>query len=127
MALNPQNLIPPVHTTEEARRRGRNGGIKSGESKRMKKTMRKLAEALLDTKVKDEAYLERLKEMGFKTKGLKMNEAMIVGQMLKAMEGDPRCFQIILDLVEPREEIKPDAVEDLTPLANLLKDDTDGQ
>lgn len=127
MALNPQNLTQRIRSEDEARSKGRNGGIKSGEARRRKKTMRELAEALLDTKIKDEAYLERLKDMGFKTKGLKMNEAMIVGQMLKAMEGDPRCFQIVLDLVEPRDEIKPDAVEDLTPLADLLKDETDEQ
>ena len=32
--------IPPVRSTEKARKRGRNGGIKSGEVRRAKKTMR---------------------------------------------------------------------------------------
>ena len=34
------NLISPVRTTSEARRRGRNGGIKSGEARRRKKALR---------------------------------------------------------------------------------------
>lgn len=128
MALNPQNLNP-VKTKEEARIRGHNGGIASGESKRRKKAMRELAENLLNTTIKDEAYLERMKDMGFKTKGLKMSEGMIIGQILKAMEGDPRCFKEILELVEPKDEIKTTEVEDLSPLAELLKigDDEDAQ
>lgn len=120
-----ENLVP-VRTVDEARERGRNGGKASGEARRRKKTMRQLAEALLDSKVTDEALLERFESLGFKTKGLKISQAMLIGQMLKAMEGDPRCFQAILDLVEPKTEIQPDAVEDLTPIADMLQlDDAD--
>lgn len=120
-----ENLVP-VRTVDEARERGRNGGKASGEARRRKKTMRQLAEALMDSKVTDEALLERFESLGFKTKGLKISQAMLIGQMLKAMEGDPRCFQAILDLVEPKTEIQPDAVEDLTPLADMLQlDDAD--
>lgn len=120
-----ENLVP-VRSVDEARERGRNGGKASGEARRRKKTMRQLAEALLDSKVTDEALLERFEALGFKTKGLKISQAMLIGQMLKAMEGDPRCFQAILDLVEPKTEIQPDAVEDLTPLADMLQlDDAD--
>lgn len=120
-----ENLVP-VRTVDEARERGRNGGKASGEARRRKKSMRQLAEALLDSKVTDEALLERFESLGFKTKGLKISQAMLIGQMLKAMEGDPRCFQAILDLVEPKTEIQPDAVEDLTPIADMLQiDDAD--
>jgi hypothetical protein len=120
-----ENLVP-VRSVDEARERGRNGGKASGEARRRKKTMRQLAEALLDSKVTDEALLERFEALGFKTKGLKISQAMLIGQMLKAMEGDPRCFQAILDLVEPKTEIQPDAVEDLTPIAEMLQlDDAD--
>lgn len=121
-----ENLVP-VRSTDEARARGRNGGKASGEARRRKKTMRQLAEALLDSKVTDEALLERFEALGFKTKGLKISQAMLIGQMLKAMEGDPRCFQAILDLVEPKAEIQPDAVEDLTPIADMLQLDNADQ
>ena len=121
-----ENLVP-VRSVDEARERGRNGGKASGEARRRKKSMRQLAEALLDSKVTDEALLERFESLGFKTKGLKISQAMLIGQMLKAMEGDPRCFQAILDLVEPKTEIQPDAVEDLTPIADMLQLDNADQ
>lgn len=124
MALNPQNLIPPVHTTEEARRRGRNGGIKSGESKRRKKSMQELAQAMLSCRVTDDALKDKFASMGFDTKKMTMAEAMIAGQVMEAMK-NPNSFKLLLELVEPRDEIKPDVVEDLSPLADLLRGDDD--
>lgn len=124
MALNPQNLIPPVHTTEEARRRGRNGGIKSGESKRRKKSMQELAQAMLSCRVTDDALKDKFASLGFDTKKMTMAEAMIAGQVMEAMK-NPNSFKLLLELVEPRDEIKPDTVEDLSPLADLLKEDGD--
>ena len=103
MALNPQNL-DPVRTKEEARKRGSNGGKKSGESRRKKKTMRERAQLLLDCKFKDEDMLEAFKALGVKTQGLTVADAMLLGQMVGAITGkggDPRAFKAILDLVEP--------------------------
>lgn len=103
MALNPQNLTP-VRSEDEARRKGREGGIKSGESRRKKKTMRERAQLLLDCKYKDEDMLEAFKALGVKTQGLTIADAMLLGQMVGAITGkggDPRAFKAILDLVEP--------------------------
>jgi hypothetical protein len=100
---NPQNL-EPARTKSEARERGRNGGIKSGESRRKKKTMRERAQLLLDCKFKDEDMLEAFKALGVKTQGLTIADAMLLGQMVGAITGkggDPRAFKAILDLVEP--------------------------
>jgi hypothetical protein len=100
---NPQNL-EPARTKSEARERGRNGGIKSGESRRKKKTMRERAQILLDCKFKDEDMLEAFKALGVKTQGLTIADAMLLGQMVGAITGkggDPRAFKAILDLVEP--------------------------
>jgi hypothetical protein len=100
---NPQNL-EPARTKSEARERGRNGGIKSGESRRKKKTMRERAQLLLDCKFKDGDMLEAFKALGVKTQGLTIADAMILGQMVGAITGkggDPRAFKAILDLVEP--------------------------
>ena len=41
------NLVP-IRTTEEARERGANGGVKSGEARREKKLLRELLNDLLD-------------------------------------------------------------------------------
>lgn len=125
MALNPQNL-DPVRSEDEARRKGRAGGIKSGESRRKKKTMRERAQILLDCKFKDEDMLEAFKALGVKTQGLTIADAMLLGQMVGAITGkggDPRAFKAILDLIEPPGEGSgADANnEQMQALANLLE------
>lgn len=113
MALNPQNL-DPVRTKEEARKRGSNGGKKSAESKRRKKTMRERAQLLLDCKLKDKDILETFEALGVKTKGLTLADAMLLGQMVGAITGkggDPKAFNAILDLIEPVGE-QEDAIEE---------------
>lgn len=121
---NPQNLVPPVRTTSEARERGKNGGKKSGEARRRKKTMQELAQAMLSCRVTDDALKDKFASLGFDTNKMTMAEAMIAGQVMEAMK-NPNSFKLLLELVEPRDEIKPDVVEDLSPLADLLRGDDD--
>lgn len=121
---NPQNLISPVRSTSEARERGKNGGKKSGEARRRKKSMQELAQAMLSCRVTDDALKDKFASLGFDTKKMTMAEAMIAGQVMEAMK-NPNSFKLLLELVEPRDEIKPDTVEDLSPLADLLKEDGD--
>ena len=61
--------LRPVHTKEEARERGRNGGIKSGQVRRQKKTIAATVEKLLDSKVTDPKQLEIIKKSGFPLTG----------------------------------------------------------
>lgn len=121
---NPQNLISPVRSTSEARERGKNGGKKSGEARRRKKSMQELAQAMLSCRVTDDALKDKFASLGFDTKKMTMAEAMIAGQVMEAMK-NPNSFKLLLELVEPRDEIKPDVVEDLSPLADLLRGDDD--
>ena len=121
---NPQNLISPVRSTSEARERGKNGGKKSGEARRRKKSMQELAQAMLSCRVTDDALKDKFASLGFDTKKMTMAEAMIAGQVMEAMK-NPNSFKLLLELVEPRDEIKPDVVEDLSPIADLLRGDDD--
>lgn len=123
MALNPQNLTP-VRSKDEARRKGREGGKKSGEARRRKKSMQELAQAMLSCRVTDDALKEKFASLGFDAKKMTMAEAMIAGQIMEAMR-NPNSFKMLIELVEPRDEIKADTVEDLSPLADLLKEDGD--
>lgn len=124
MALNPQNLTQRIRSEDEARSKGRNGGIKSGEARRRKKSMQELAQAMLSCRVTDDALKDKFASLGFDTKKMTMAEAMIAGQVMEAMK-NPNSFKLLLELVEPRDEIKPDVVEDLSPLADLLRGDDD--
>lgn len=83
---NPQNFNK-VRTSEEARKRGRAGGIKSGEVRRQRKTLREELLALLST--------------GSTQKD--MNLAIIE----KALGGDTKAFEVIRDTIgeKPVEKI----------------------
>lgn len=119
--------LTPVRTKEEAKERGRQGGIASGKARRAKRTMRERAQLLLDCKFTDEAMLEVFKAYGLKTKGLTMADAMIIGQMLGAITGkggDSRNFKAIIDLVEPggeQEDAESEHNQRMETISDLLK------
>jgi len=87
--MNEQNLRP-VTTKEEARERGRNGGIASGKARQKRKTLREELLALL--------------EQGDTQKN------MTVALLVKALDGDIKAFEVIRDTVGE----KPKDVLDIT-------------
>lgn len=94
------NLITP--TTEEARERGRKGGIASGEARRRKKTMRETLEAVLEMQVGSgkSADIDAIRNFaGLKGKNITVQEAMIIAQAQKALKGDLAALQFIRDTV----------------------------
>lgn len=81
--------LRPCRTKEEAKERGRNGGIKSGEARRAKKTLRDFALALLDgeTTMKD----------GSKKKN---REMLLLAQFKKAVQdGDLNSAKWLAELI----------------------------
>lgn len=91
MALNPQNL-QPVKTKEEARERGRAGGIASGKAKRARKTMRQLALELGDLPID-------LTLPGGKKKKSTMAAAVVMGQYQAAVKkGNTKAAQFLAQL-----------------------------
>lgn len=106
------NLIP-VRTKEEAREKGRNGGIKSGESRRAKKTMKEMLDYLLDKEIKT-------------TKGdMSTLEAIMVSMIAKASKGDVRATEFIRDTIGQKPTEKTEFVGELPPLVvRELKNDT---
>ncbi len=82
---NEQNLKPL--TTNKAREIGRKGGIKSGETRRKRKTLREELLALLAT-------------------GNNQNK-MSLAMIEKALKGDTKAFEVIRDTIgeKPKEEL----------------------
>ena len=78
MALNTQNL-KPCRTKEEARRRGKNGGIASGKARKERKTLRE--ELLL------------LLQSG------NVQESIVLAMIEKAKNGDTKAFEVIRDTI----------------------------
>lgn len=83
---NEKNLIPFTSNQdrEEARKNGRKGGIRSGEVRREKATMKKTLEMLLDEKNKE---------------GKTYREESTLGLIKGAVEGKAENYKIILQLL----------------------------
>lgn len=89
-----ENLIP-VRTEAEAKEKGRIGGIKSGEARRAKKTMREMLDYLLEKEIKT-------------NKGdMSTLEAIMVSMIAKASKGDVRATEFIRDTIgqKPNEKV----------------------
>lgn len=84
---NEQNLRP-VRTKKEARERGRNGGIKSGESRKKRKTLREELLLLLETN--------------------NYNEKISLAMIKEALKGDTKAFNTIRDTIgeKPVEKVE---------------------
>jgi hypothetical protein len=109
--LHPENLSA-IKTTEEARARGRNGGIKSGEAKRAKKLMSQIYLEYLAKKYKVEKE-GALVEMT----GEEISSEVI---SLIVMKGGPAAVSMLKEIREATEgnRVKVDA-----EVTNLTNDD----
>lgn len=116
--------LEPVRTKEEARERGRRGGIASGEARRRKKTMRETLEAVLAMQVGDgkSTDIEAITKFAqLKGKNITVQEAMIIAQAQKALKGDLAALQFIRDTMGQKPTDNMNLVAEMTPL--VIKDD----
>ena len=94
-----QKDLKPVRTKEEAKARGRNGGIKSGEVRRAKKSMRETAKALMSMEVVGDNNKKNLEAFGIKKGDQNYQTAVVVRLMQKALvEGDTSAIRLIGEL-----------------------------
>lgn len=77
-----EDLIP-VRSKEEAKKRGKVGGKKSGESRRRRKALREHLEALLSSR----------------REGLTTAEALTIALVEKGLSGDVRAYEVIRDTI----------------------------
>lgn len=95
---NEENLKPP--TTSEARKRGKNGGVKSGKARKERKAMKETAEMILGLTLKDGTVtaLEDIQSMAAANgKNITVQDAIILKQAQKALKGDIRAAEFIRD------------------------------
>lgn len=76
-----EDNLRPVKTKEEARERGKRGGIASGKAKRKKKMLRECLEILMERKIGD----------------MTTADAISVALVEKALSGDTKAFEVIRD------------------------------
>lgn len=92
---SPENL-DPVRTKEEARKRGANGGKKSGEARRKKRDAKQAISLLLEM-APMENIDENLEQMGFDEEDRTNMSAVMARMFQKAMTGDVMAFKALMD------------------------------
>lgn len=92
---NNENL-KPVRTKSEARERGRNGGIKSGESRRRMAALRDTMNKLLTMKVEVDGLSDMLRADGCEST---YEEVITMAMIQQAMLGDVKAYKAIMQVV----------------------------
>lgn len=108
---NEKNLRNIGRSTSEAREMGRKGGIKSGEARRRKKTMREALEMLLFHTKLNEQTKQMLKAEGVENAD-DFNHQMVITRSLiaKAESGDVQAYNAICAMIgeKPAEKMELD-------------------
>lgn len=88
---NEENL-KPVRTKSEARERGRNGGKKSGESRRRKADFRKTLNMLLTAEIDSPEWTPVLEALGLDST---LESALNMAMIKKGLEGDVKAYEAV--------------------------------
>lgn len=118
----PQNL-KPVRSKEEARKRGRNGGIKSGESRRNKKDARQAMKMLLEMSAKG-TLDKNLQELGFDSVEERTNLMALQARLFTmAMSGNLSAYDKVMQIAgyDP-EDVRKDKEERRKERESIAKD-----
>ena len=104
-----ENLIDTAHRTEEElRAMTRKGGIKSGEARRRKKTMREALEFLMYKAELSEALKQRMRNEGIKDEDMNHQMAITRSLIAKAEAGDVQAYNAICAMIgeKPAEKVE---------------------
>ena len=109
---NEQNLVNLKDRTKtEQREIARQGGIKSGEARRQKKTLAQLSEMIGKLQVSSDKNREIMRQAGIKDEDMIRDTEAMFRLSLKAASGDTRAIELLAKL---RGELKQD-----NPLAGV--------
>ena len=101
--------LKPCRTTEEAKERGRKGGINSVKRRKEKKKLKEIAEMLLDMKAPDNV-LEKFQELypNLDVEGMTNRLAIMQRLILNALAGDNKAFELLRDQIgeKPKEIVE---------------------
>lgn len=102
----PENL-KPVRSKDEAKKRGRNGGIQSGVARRKKRDARAAAKLILNLPC-TEAMEKNLRSMSVDEKDFTNRVALFARAFAQAMTGDVRAMEFIVKIAgeTPEQELE---------------------
>ncbi len=96
-----EDLIP-VRTKEEAKKRGKAGGIASGKARREKKAFRETLEVILGMAMKsgNDVSVDDIQSFAeIEGRNISVQEAILVAQIQKAITGDTRAAEYVRDTI----------------------------
>ena len=99
-------------STKEAQERGRLGGIKSGEVRRQKKTMRETLENALKIELSKEKLEELGADIGLMNGETSVLSAIVASTIREAIGGDSKSIQFIRDSIgeQPKTEVVQEVI-----------------
>lgn len=89
--------LKPVQSKEEARERGRKGGLKSGEVRRQKRTLKEQMETLLSLPVKDDNTRNFIESLGIDPETIDNATAITLSIYQEALKGNTKAYELIRD------------------------------
>ena len=109
-------------TPSELREMTRKGGIKSGEARRNKKTMREALEMLMFDVEVDEAAKDKLRGAGISEKDFNNQMLITLGLMKKAREGDVQAYNAICAMIGEKPADKIDLGGDVFSRVRVVRE-----
>lgn len=97
---NEQNLVPiETLSSEEAKKRGKNGGIRSGEVRREKATFKNAIKWLIesDIKITDGNIHKAFKNSGIDISNLKPTQVATIGLWYGAVQGNATNYKTLME------------------------------
>jgi len=93
--------LRPIKTLskEEAQKKGKNGGIKSGIARRQQKTFKDLFIQFSKLEITNDKLKDKLKKAGFDDEEMTNKTALMYSMYLKALKGDTKAFEIVCNLM----------------------------
>ena len=89
--------LKPVQSKDEARERGRKGGLKSGEVRRQKRTLKEQMETLLSLPVKDDNTRNFIESLGIDPETIDNATAITLSIYQEALKGNTKAYELIRD------------------------------
>lgn len=121
-----EHNLKPVRSKREARERGRNGGIKSGVTRRRKAALRDTMNKLLTMQVEVDGLSDILRADGGEST---YEEVITMAMIQQAMLGDVKAYQAIMKTVGQTDKSEADLEEQRSKveLNKARKEDITGE
>jgi hypothetical protein len=98
--VNDENLVPfQYQSGNEAREKGKKGGIASGKTRREKKTIREAFALLKDLPLDNEKLREQLKKAGVTKEVMTYGAAMAYMTVINGMKGNPSFMRLAFEML----------------------------